>query len=122
MGTDIHLSIEYKKNDDWFLYARDVEAPRRYDIFNCLAGVRDTTAKHIAPRGLPKNVSYEVGASFERWGVDAHTASYLSLSELQDVISDLIADDFFYALIINIMEQIEGKFRYKTRVVFWFDN
>jgi len=111
MGTDIHLFVERREGDkwvavagpnpwytegsgepkeilgDWLWYGRD------YDVFAILANVRngygfagcDTGDGFIPidmPRGLPEDVSPEVRAEAEAWGLDGHSHSWITLREL----------------------------------------
>jgi hypothetical protein len=57
---------------------------RSYGIFGFLADVRNYSAVPpiAAPRGFPADASPEVIKSYEYWGVDAHTPSWLTIDEL----------------------------------------
>lgn len=61
---------------------------RNYNLFAVLAGVRNGTwgdqVKPISkPRGLPEDVSKFVLKKSEEYGVDGHSHSHISLSELE---------------------------------------
>jgi hypothetical protein len=69
---------------------------RNYRVFSMLAGVRNgigfasiKTGEPITPiadpRGLPEDVSAEVKAESDEWGVDGHSHSWLTLAELDAV-------------------------------------
>lgn len=74
--------------------ARQAEAPkldgapirysgRNYSLFAALAGVRNHGITPMAePRGMPDDVTVEVKSEWARWGPDAHSASYFTLTEL----------------------------------------
>lgn len=67
---------------------------RNYDLFAILADVRngygfagcDTGDGFVpidSPRGLPADVTDEVSAESDRWGVDGHSHSYFTVAELE---------------------------------------
>lgn len=60
MGCDIHLYIEYKPSgaDRWRSFGERINPGRNYQIFGRLAGVRCEDEQHIAPRGVPEDMSY----------------------------------------------------------------
>ncbi|MFG6661151.1 hypothetical protein [Sulfitobacter sp. 915] len=91
MGCDIHIYTERKSAEGYELVkgAKFIEGPdpfdwRSYGMFGFLAGVRNYSAvTPIAdPRGLPRDVSTEVAEEYETWSRDAHSASWISVSEL----------------------------------------
>ena len=78
------LSLDYK---DRFYDSRN------YNLFGILANVRngsgfagcDTGDGFVPisdPRGLPEDVSEQVKADSDRWGVDGHSHSWLTVAEL----------------------------------------
>jgi len=91
MGCDIHSWAE-RKTGTGFAPVSDVvfsegAAPfdwRSYGMFGFLADVRNYSAvPSIAPRrGFPLDASEEVKNDFEHWESDAHSASWISVSEL----------------------------------------
>ena len=108
MGCDIHLYKEKKVNgvwmtaDNWTTYdygddEKGIEVPweqrytdRNYDLFGLLSkGVRSEHEFSMKPRGLPFNISKEVGEDAERDGVDGHSHSFLYLHELKDLLAYL---------------------------------
>lgn len=152
MGCDIHVHVE--RQDEAGEWQRlDVPEPfgdRNYSAFGFLAGVRNYSAvPSIAePRGIPEDVSTSVAASFEDWGVDAHTPSWLTARELAEFDYEQSMNDrritrngnggftgtpdegtvmtyreFLGAGFIDDVETLgalgEGD---RVRVVFWFDN
>ena len=100
MGCDIHMYLEKKKNGAWVpaqgfvkMYedlGSDVPYPDRfterdYHLFGFLAGVRAPEYQHFEPKGFPPDACPEVRQVYERYGSDAHTPSYLTLSELNKI-------------------------------------
>lgn len=58
LGSDMHLSIEYRSDGRWWSFASKVHLERNYFIFERLAGVRGKIANAIAPpRGFPPDAS-----------------------------------------------------------------
>lgn len=69
---------------------------RDYDVFAMMADVRngrgfagvdlgDGFIPIAMPRGIPEDASYVIDDEAERWGVDGHSHSYLTLRELLDL-------------------------------------
>lgn len=114
MGCNIHLAVEVRQANGWQRaepmepnpYASvEGEVPeirqswydgRNYRLFAMLADVRNGSGSAGAdtgdriepiadPRGLPDDASEEVRQSSERWGIDGHSHSYLTLAELLGV-------------------------------------
>lgn len=115
MGCDIHFYVEQKIDGVW----QKVEPPddnkecfescevdghtkhplknwyhnRNYALFGLLAGVRSTLfTPFVEPRGIPDDISSKLKVRFEDEGADAHSASYLTLSELlsfKDTVEDV---------------------------------
>lgn len=58
---------------------------RNYTLFNVLAGVRarEELTPIAEPRGLPEDVSRWLCNESRMWGVDGHSHSWLSISELE---------------------------------------
>lgn len=79
---------------DWGeIFKNPLDINRNYDLFAILANVRngygfagcDTGDGFVPislPRGLPRDVSDEVKAKSDRWGVDGHSHTFLTLEEL----------------------------------------
>jgi hypothetical protein len=101
MGCDIHLYAEKKIDDKWIcinpkvldrydeekpyskLVLEDYDVGRDYILFGFLANVRTNQPNGFgSPRGFPKDASDELRTVYEGWGVDAHSASYIPLNEL----------------------------------------
>lgn len=138
MGCDIHSYAE-KKDDSGRFQRVPVLEPfenRSYGTFGFLADVRNYSAvPPIAPRkGFPDDASAAVKEEYESWGMDAHSASWLSLQELLAFNYDAEMEDrrepgqgkkqtFREFLGPYFFEDIEKlKAAGADRVVFWFDN
>lgn len=92
MGCDIHLFIEEESSGSWW-FKSEYTVGRNYRLFAALADVRNgsgfagcNTGDPILPiaptRGLPEDASYRTKSSYKEWAGDAHSASWLLLSEL----------------------------------------
>ena len=110
MGCDIHMHVEYKRtvsgNERWICadyfrpnpYWNGIDEDeskyaligfcdnRNYDLFATLANVRNYGKTDFIdePRGLPEDVTAEVKADSDSWGMDGHSHSYMTLQELID--------------------------------------
>lgn len=109
MGCDIHFYVERRENNRWVSCDEWVQDPdetnqtvpheksfytgRNYDLFAILAGVRngsgfagvdtgDGFRPIVAPRGLPDDVTDLVRAVSDNCGVDGHSHSHVTVSEL----------------------------------------
>jgi hypothetical protein len=108
MGCDIHLFVEKKKwgkwvsCDEWreddccddkvMRLHRPIYRERDYTTFAMLAGVRSwlTIDQKFPTKGFPKDASKEVRKLYNVYGgngehSDAHSASYLTLTELKAI-------------------------------------
>lgn len=112
MGCGIHFYVEYYKKGKWhsakcpkFLipswyygsYPRGKwHVSRDYILFGILAGVRfHQLPTPIAPRDLPSDVSPIINTSYGKWAGDAHTPSYILLSELLDFEKIIVENDLY---------------------------
>lgn len=115
MGCDIHLFTEVKRHiygkemwinsDLWeinphYRYGSEDEkkyepelniknlySGRNYELFGILADVRCYGNPVISnPKGLPEDVSDIVKDESDRWGIDGHSHSYLTLRELVEYL------------------------------------
>ena len=107
MGCDIHTHVEYYgvSSKEWIdcnhyrrnkYYSFDegekefdvieVCGLRNYNLFAVLADVRNYAGTEYIdePRGIPDDCNKYIKEDFERWGYDAHSASYFTLKELID--------------------------------------
>ena len=165
MGCDIHMYVEIKRNNRWECgdlfsivdpynknregYHRvELYGDRDYRLFTALADVRscDNIPCICPPKGLPDDATDLVKEDYADWGLDAHSASYLTLRELIDykekhdqtcmnfgsIVSCLIerlkrrADELS---LIWDFEWDSRSYSYQAydkanriRIVFWFDN
>lgn len=151
MGCDIHMYIEKKKNGKWipaqgFMQTGDrTDGPpdvpyhdqfnqRNYALFGFLAGVRNSDIVWFKPKGFPEDASKEVKRVYRRWGVDAHTPSYLTKEELDRVDWDGKIDCYgkiqtrkeafypFWDLVYWLNSYDYTCNPDEIRLVFWFDN
>jgi len=110
-------------------YAASFYNGRNYQLFGVLAGVRhrpNDDYPFIEPRGIPDDVTKAVLDCYDEWGVDAHTPSYLTLSELKEIDWTMYADSNYnwfanFETTIERMDQL-SKNDEDVRCVFWFDN
>jgi hypothetical protein len=85
MGCDIHMFVEKKDEAGKFqLLAINPYDHRQYGLFGWLAGVRNYSdvPPISAQRGFPEDASAKTSEQYEVWSGDAHSASWLSVSEL----------------------------------------
>lgn len=162
MGCDLHSCVEVRGADgwrivdgvDWGQYNSGPFEWRNYSVFGWLADVRNYSevGPVVEPRGFPRDASADVREDYEAWGMDAHTPSWLLLSELLSVDYDAEVNDrrversvggvrsgaftgdpeegttqslrdFLGAGFMNDLETLKGLGAPDdTRVVFWFDN
>lgn len=107
MGCDIHAVIErrtktHSGGHEW-LHSGDPDIGRNYDIFAALAGVRNGVGMVpvAEPRGLPAfdaderddRPCSEMVNLAERYGVDGHSASWLTLAELKAFDTEQVVHD-----------------------------
>lgn len=97
MGCDIHLYAEKRSPDGAWQVVDAVDAltHRSYGAFAFLANVRNYSqiTPIAAPRGMPDDASTEAASDFERWSMDAHTPSWLTLDELLAFDYSAICED-----------------------------
>lgn len=146
MGCDIHVFRERRLADrtwhcleegefesygkeEW--YSLDsLPVGRDYALFGLLAEVRRDVPGAWSQRGLPDDVSKPVRDDNERWDIDAHSHSWLSLPELKEKRAELMLAGFEHVGIvrqsldhfIRHLEFPEDAAPEDCRVVFWFDN
>jgi hypothetical protein len=103
MGADIHMYVEYRvggSNSEWIMDENHKPAhssikddtmsfaplntPRHYGIFSALACVRGGGG--LLPKGMPPDISDGVKEALNLWGADAHSHSFLSMKEFENVI------------------------------------
>jgi len=103
---------------------------RNYELFGVLAGVRSREYDMIDyPRCLPNDVSKEIKDEHERWGIDAHSATYYTLDELLDSdyrkmsvdeLAEMRLEYFFKDVLDTCLKLTDNPSDF--RLVFWFDN
>lgn len=141
MGCDIHLHIEYRVNGKWEHYAAP-HVNRWYGLFSVMAGVRGGHKPIVEPRGFPEDATMFTRWEYERFGIDAHSASYLQNREILQLSNWLQKrseiDGKFYNLEHTVLHtymggnglcdflEYDGEYAPKgtdaVRLVFWFDN
>jgi hypothetical protein len=157
MGCDIHMFPEHRNEFCWVhVYRHEPDQytikdrfPRRdrdnyfawgnrwYWLFGQLAGVRGGGPPIAEPRGYPEDMDEDVKEHIESYEPDFHTASWLTLEELQKhdweaAVSRASEDDYFEADDaprylsavrgwLSRLAEIDPDPR-KVRIVFAFDN
>jgi hypothetical protein len=154
MGCDIHAYEEYKdpETGNWVAaeadtYKKDEEcgnegvdwygmiatySERNYRLFGLLAGVRADIPRSFEPKlEIPEDCSNEIYQIYKQWDTDAHTPSYLTLSELKEKMAQIfLLDD---QLMTAVRDDLQGfinsfsdEFKHipdvDRRMVFFFDN
>lgn len=147
MGCDIHSYAEKKIHEKWECLGYSPFDWRAYGMYAFLAGVRNYSAiTPIAePRGIPEERSERVSKQYKIWDCDAHSASWLSVEELEKFDYDQIIEDrrcmrnnnggstceigegqkMTYRAFLGegfFMAIAELKEIGADRIVFWFDN
>ncbi|WP_205789709.1 hypothetical protein [Microvirga makkahensis] len=153
MGCDIHCYAERRVGDGWeMIQGLYPFQDRNYTIFAFLADVHNEVGvQSIAqPRELPADISDGVVVNFWHCRDDAHSLSWLSMSELNDYDYDRtikvekrcglmaaycgggdggVNDDEVEVTTIRALlgdaffdDLQELKARNAERIVFWFDN
>jgi hypothetical protein len=87
MGCDIHLHIEIKLNGKWEHYATP-SLKRKYRLFAAMADVRngDDITPIAYPRGFPIDASLITTIDYERFGLDAHSASVFYEEDIERLV------------------------------------
>ena len=104
MGTDIHLFAEKVMDSTWVPLQRfnwytddagewysipdedELYIDRDYHLFAFLAGVRDDEQTQKFPlKGIPEDANEEIRKAFKLWSHGAHSASFLTLTELKSI-------------------------------------
>ena len=125
MGCDIHIYPEVRQDHRWIyrpIYGNN--EPGCYKLFGALAGVRSDECEPVKPpKGIPEVLSETTLAELKQWGEDAHTHSWLTLTELEKYDWK---DTGLWSAIENIIwgmrEFAEHIGPDNVRIVFWFDN
>jgi len=88
MGCDIHGWVEVKEKYGWAsVICIDELIWRNYDMFGSLFGVRNYAGfRPIAPnRGFPEDASYITKRDYKGWGIDAHSATWITWKEIKEI-------------------------------------
>ena len=86
MGCDIHGFLEIVTDYKYADCVHGIPDDRSYDMFGLLAGVRNyADCKPISEtRGLPEKLSWQAKESLEKWGLDAHSKSWLTVKDFKN--------------------------------------
>ena len=123
VGTDIWAYIESKDLNGNHTVA-DVSLDRDYRMFSLLAGVGAKCNPIYPPRGLPDDANVTIIEIYQGLGEFAHTASWLSTNELEDVFhayndsTEGLSIPTVYDSTLKTMRHLGED----TRLIFWFDN
>lgn len=112
MGCDIHAMIEKKSPhgaypESTYHYWHNAGDPmigRDYELFAVFAGVRNDhygITPISGPRGVSDDACYEFQAWSEYFGVDGHSHSWLTLTELRSFDTDQEIEDTYQVLARN---------------------
>lgn len=82
--TIIFAYSDGEENEHNKIYTMEPYGDRNYELFAILADVRNRYGiKPIdEPRGLPEDVSRYIKKRSDKWGVDAHSHSWMNLADL----------------------------------------
>ena len=123
MGCDIHYLVEVREGSRWSPTSRQPVIYRNYHLFADLAGVRqrDPMGHPIArPRGVPEDASQSFLVMLDKVGSDAHTPTWLTLSELRRAAwHDWSGGE---RLAAEVADVALGHAEADVRLVFFFDN
>lgn len=122
MGCDIHMHTEKRVDGAWQYVASGPYEDRDYDLFWVLGSIHRRPGK-IAPlacdRGAPEDMSPETRRDLESWDSDAHSASWLTLAELETYSGPRDKSRFWTRDLSKLHEVGRAE---DVRIVFWFDN
>lgn len=144
MGCDIHAVIEMKHKElGWLHYAPMYELDRDYHLFALLGMTfRNPEVKPMYElRGVPDAVTLASRLHLEKWEGDAHSKSWLSIAEFNEVMNEVYgrlwasgvhgefrrqAPWFFGNSLNNLVNHPEclsnQDWLEDIRIIFWFDN
>lgn len=130
MGCDIHCFVEKKIDGVWQSVGEEEDVWRSYTLFGALASVRrEYPGISKEPLGFPADASSEVRTEYKTWDCDAHSASHMTLEELEVLtlassLSDSALADGVPGSLKDFIDTIfpDGADRNSYRAVFWFDN
>lgn len=95
MGCDIHCYAEKLNGKKYKQVKCNAFDDRSYGTFGFLAGVRNYSDVQpiVERRGFPDDASPKTKATYEDWGCDAHSPSWLSVEELTSFDYDRPVED-----------------------------
>lgn len=116
MGCDIHIYTEHKLGPKWICGQASTEVQegeeedntpfclddfkgsrkyghggRDYSFFGFLADVRRYVPHHFEPKGQPDDLSLTLEDLLSQWGEDAHSASFITLREMEEKLHQVPA-------------------------------
>ena len=159
MGCDIHMVLEKTTEEGWLGRHSFDPIPinkykegssesdttwvwwpvcdRNYERFGAMAGVRTSGPE---PRGMPDDASQLARYEVDRWGMDAHSHSWLYAGEFIKILcaEESVPKDIKVAFTQGLLDGGDGWFSAVCdkflgfldddalpddyRIVFWFDN
>lgn len=130
MGADIHAYVEWSPRPGGWYFLGEVVIMRNYLFMGLVAGIREIERPVVPPRGLPRDVSFDVENAWDNQQGDAHTPTWLTLEEVCLVEAHYhastkagpqVASPPELAAIIGAMQGLQ-RAGYPSRLVCWFDN
>lgn len=136
MGTDIHLHIEIKINNEWHHYACP-SISRDYYLFGKMAGIRVNNGPISEPKGISADISLITKLSLKEWESDAHSISWFDVVEIgileddllnntsQDLEYDILKGTYLFGNSFSGFKEYPEQYPEElqdVRFVFWFDN
>lgn len=130
MGCDIHLYLETFDGTRWLLCVpphplaeRVLDLDRDYGAFAQMAGARNYSGvEPVAKgRGVPSDASPEVRKSYTTWSADAHSATAIDLSEMNENIERLSRWRELHDALVKFAHD-KGIALAHVRLVMWFDS
>lgn len=84
---------------------------RNYALFGLLAGVRNYTEfqPFALPKGFPLDASLGIWKEVNRWGIDGHDHSWLTLKEIKSFNWDVEAEREGFVSLREYLRVLEGK-------------
>lgn len=89
MGADIHGFWEVKDHTGNWIAIDTINSQRNYMWFGIIAGVRGGPSIGTELRGVPSDASGAYRDLLDEWGVDLHSHTWLSISEVREACVEL---------------------------------
>ncbi len=89
MGCDIHGFWEVKDHTGNWMAIDTINPGRNYDWFGAIAAVRGGPDIGTAGRGVPDDASGAYRDMVDQWGVDLHSHTWLTPSEVQEACQEM---------------------------------